>query len=89
MNNSLPQYNGDAQNQPTRVQTWDKTTRYRQMDYRYDLLDRRIEKAVNSDDQGAADVVERFVYNGVRIALACSRIAFLIKEANEWRLKQS
>jgi hypothetical protein len=46
------------------VQTWNstaKTTLLRQVDYGYDVFDRRIEKSVNSDRQGAAEIVERFV----------------------------
>jgi RHS repeat-associated protein len=66
----VTQYTWDHRNRLTRVQTWDKTTLLRQIDYRYDVLDRRIEKSVNSDGQGGPEVVERFVYNGDHIALA-------------------
>jgi RHS repeat-associated protein len=71
----VTQYTWNHRQRLTRVQTWSNAdpanwTLLRQIDYRYDVLDRRIEKSVNSDGQGAAEVVERFVYNGDHIAMA-------------------
>jgi hypothetical protein len=69
----LTEYTWDHRHRLTRVQTWNstaQTTLLRQVDYGYDVSDRRIEKSVNSDGQGAVEIVERFVYDGDHIALA-------------------
>jgi RHS repeat-associated protein len=40
------------------------------VDYTYDLANRRVMKSVNTDGQGPAEIVEKFVYDGDHIAMA-------------------
>ena len=68
----MTEYTWDYRGRLTSVKKWTstaKTSLLSQVDYTYDALDRRITKSVNTDGQGTAEIVEKFVYDGQHIAM--------------------
>ncbi|WP_051036132.1 RHS repeat domain-containing protein [Stanieria cyanosphaera] len=63
-------YSWDYRNRLTGVVTKDSGGNViKQADYTYDVFDRRIGKSVDSNGDGVAEKVEKFVYDGDHIAL--------------------